>query len=351
MQTFFLNNSDELYQALLASSHAYDGHVFVCVKTTGIFCRLSCKARKPLQKNVFFADNAASCLEQGFRPCTKCQPLQNLGANDRCYQDLMQRLENNPDYVWREDDIIALNYEPSTVRRIFKRTIGMTFLDLARLKRVTRAASHLSAGNNVLTTQLDSGYQSSSGFREAIIRLIGDPPQALKNRKLLKATWIDTPIGQMLAIADNHYLHLCEFFDRKGLANELKKLQNSTQSAIEFVKNDILTNVQQQLTNYFNGQSCLFTIPLGLHASAFTVDVWHHLQQIKPATTCSYAALAGDINRPNAMRAVARANSQNQIAIIIPCHRVIGSDGSLTGYAGGLWRKDWLLKHEKRFFL
>ncbi|UXN03205.1 bifunctional transcriptional activator/DNA repair enzyme AdaA [Bartonella sp. HY406] len=350
MSTIFLNNDDELYQALCASSHAYDGHIFVCVKTTGIFCRLSCKARKPLQKNVFFADNAASCLEQGFRPCTKCKPLQSLSEKDPCYLDLMQRLESNPDHIWSEEDISALGYELSTVRRIFKRTIGMTFLDLARLKRASKAAAQLSAGDSVINTQLETGYESSSGFRDAIIRLIGEPPQALKNRTLLKAKWIDTPIGQMLAVADNQFLHLLEFFDRKGLPNELKKLQLSTKSAIEFANNEILDRLSAELDAYFSGQSCMFKTPLALHGSPFTANVWRALQEIPNGTTCSYAALAKDIERPTAMRAVARANGQNQIAIIIPCHRVIGSDGSLTGYAGGLWRKDWLLNHEKRFF-
>ena len=350
MSTIFLNNDDELYQALCASSHAYDGHIFVCVKTTGIFCRLSCKARKPLRQNVFFADNAASCLEQGFRPCAKCKPLQSLNQKDPCYLDLMQRLDGDPDYIWGEEDITALGYELSTVRRIFKRTIGMTFLDLARLKRASRAAANLSAGNLVIDAQLDSGYESSSGFRDAIIRLIGEPPQALKNRTLLKAKWIDTPIGQMLGIADNNFLHLLEFFDRKGLPSELKKLQLSTKSAIEFGSNALLEQVTLELDAYFSGQSSIFKTPLALHGSPFTVNTWHALQAIKPGITCSYAALAKDIERPTAMRAVARANGQNQIAIIIPCHRVIGSDGSLTGYAGGLWRKDWLLNHEKRFF-
>lgn len=350
MNTLLLNNTDELYQALLDCDRSYDGHVFVCVKTTGIFCRLSCKARKPKKEHVFFADSAASCLEQGYRACMKCRPLEVFGNVDPLFRDLMARLDKNPNHVWSESDIVRLGLDPSTVRRVFKRQIGMTFLDLARLKRAGRGMAALSQGSTVINAQLDAGYESPCGFREAIMRITGNPPESVKGRTLLKAAWLETPIGQMLAVTDAHVLHLLEFFDRKGLPNELKKLQHSTRSGIDFGRTPIIEKIENELAAYYSGKACRFETPLALHGSAFTIDVWQALQEIPPGETRSYAGLARQINRPSAMRAVARANGANQIAIVIPCHRVIGSDGSLTGYAGGLWRKDWLLTHEKRHF-
>lgn len=345
-----LNNTDTLYQALLDCDRSYDGHVFVCVTTTGIFCRLSCTARKPKRENVFFAENAANCLEQGYRPCKKCRPLEPVGKPEPIITELMTRLDADPAYVWSEDDIIRLGYNPSTVRKTFRRHIGMTFLELARLKRAGLGVAALSQGAPVIEAQLEAGYESGSGFRDAIQRLLGTPPEAVKNRHLLKARWLETPIGPMLAIADDHALHLLEFAERKGLPNELKKLQTVTGSAVDFADNRILQHVERELNSYFAGQSAIFKTPLALQGSSFTKQVWEALRTIAPGTTCSYAQQAKIIERPSAMRAVARANGQNQIAIIIPCHRVIGSDGSLTGYAGGLWRKDWLLHHEKRYF-
>jgi len=206
----------------------------------------------------------------------------------------------------------------------------------------------MSEGSGVIEVQFDARYGSTRGFREAIYRIARSSPRSLKSRNIVKASWLETPIGQMLAVADDHTLHLLEFFDRKGLPNELLKLQQQTQSAINFERNRIIDHIEIELKDYFSAKSFRFTTPLALHGSPFTVLVWQELLQIKPGFTLSYAALAQSVERPKAVRAVARANAHNQLAIIVPCHRVIGSNGSLTGYAGGLWRKDWLLRHEKR---
>lgn len=349
--TLILNNSDALYEALLNKDRSYDGHVFVCVTTTGIFCRLSCSARKPKRENVFFCESVAECLEQGYRPCYKCRPLEAGSHIDPIYSDLMARLEAQPHRVWSEDDLVRYGFDPSTVRRVFKRQIGMTFLEMARLKRKSLGAEALSEGQSVIEAQLTAGYESGSGFREAIINLIGNPPKELKGRQLLKASWIDTPIGQMLAVSDEHVLHLLEFFDRKGLPAELRKLQTKAGSSIIFSRSKVIDIVEAELADYYAGKSCDFKVPLAKLCGGFTASVWQALRQIPAGEIRSYSQLAADLDKPTAMRAVARANGQNQIAIIIPCHRVIGADGSLTGYAGGLWRKDWLLRHEKKCFI
>ena len=345
-----LDNPDVLYQALLNKDRSYDGHAFVCVTTTGIFCRLSCSARKPKRENVFFCESIAACLEQGYRPCRICRPLELGNFRDPVYADLMARLNKAPYHVWSEDDLQKNGFDPSTVRRIFKRQIGMTFLELARLRRKSLGATALVAGQPVIEAQLTAGYESASGFRNAIECLIGNPPKELKGRELLKACWIPTPIGEMLAISDQHALHLLEFFDRKGLPSELKKLQKTAHSSIIFSRSEVIDRVEKALQNYFSGQSCQFDIPLAKIKGGFAPLVWQALRQIPVGETWSYSKLARAIDRPTAMRAVARANGENEIAIIIPCHRVIGADGSLTGYAGGLWRKDWLLRHEKKYF-
>lgn len=345
---FDLPDHETLYRALLDRDPAYDGHAFVGVTSTGVFCRLTCPARKPKFENTRFFDSVAGCFEAGFRPCLRCRPLDPVGQREPMVSALLRVLEDEPERAWSEDDLIRLGYDPSTVRRAFKRHLGLTFLDMARLRRTARGMDRLAAGASVIDAQQAAGFDSGSGFREAIVRLLGDCPAELRGREWLKAEWIDTPIGSMLAVADDHALHLLEFFDRTALPTELKRLRQATRSAIGFGRTPIIERIEAELRAYFAGESTHFDTPLATHGSPFTRIVWDALMAIPAGSTRSYAEIAMAAGRPTATRAVARANGANQIAIVIPCHRVIGSDGSLTGYGGGLWRKDWLLRHERK---
>ena len=343
-----LSTHEQLYAALLARDPAYDGHVYACVETTGIFCRMTCPARKPKSENTRFYDTVAACFEHGFRPCERCRPLDRIREREPLVAQLMDLLDKDPKRVWFEHDLLELNLDPSTVRRAFKRHIGMTFLDLARLRRAGRGIEQIATGSSVIEAQLEAGYDSGSGFREAVTRLIGDSPAGLKGRELLRAAWIETPIGAMVAVADTNTLHLLEFFDRKALPNELKRLREKTRASIAFGRLPPIDSIEKELRDYFDGRSAAFKTPIACHGTAFTCKVWDALKAIPPGTTRSYSEVADEVEQPSATRAVARANGANQIAIVIPCHRVIGADGSLTGYGGGLWRKHWLLEHERR---
>ena len=345
---FSLPSPETLYAALMVRDPAFDGHAFVGVTTTGIFCRLTCPARKPLFENCRFYDSIAACFEAGFRPCKRCRPLDRVREREPLVTTLMERLDRDHDRVWSEDDLVAMNLDPSTVRRAFKRHIGMTFLDLARLRRMGRGLDRLAIGGAVIDAQLDAGFDSGSGFRDAVARLIGDTPAGLKGRDLLKADWIETPIGAMLGVADRHALHLLEFFDRKALPAELTTLRTATGSSIAFGRLPPIDHMEEELRAYFDGRSAGFSTPLALHGSAFTRSVWDELMAIPSGVTRAYSEVAAAIGRPAAVRAVARAHGANQIGLVIPCHRVIGADGTLTGYGGGVWRKRWLIEHERR---
>lgn len=346
---FTSNSPETLYAAMLAKDAAYDGHAFVCVTSTGIFCRFVCPARKPKFENTRFFESIAECLSAGFRPCLRCKPMATLKSRDPLTATLLDHLEREPERIWSEDDIVRLGFDPSTVRRSFKRSIGMTFLDLARLRRTGRGLERLAAEDAVIEAQLEAGFDSASGFRDAVARLIGETPAALKGRDLLKADWLETPIGPMLAVADDTRLHLLEFFDRKALPAELTRLRTRTRAAIAFGRNAVISAIEAELAGYFAGSLRAFQTKLAYDATGFTRIVWDALLNIPYGTTCAYADLAATINHPTAFRAVARANGANQLSIVIPCHRVIGLDGSLTGYGGGLWRKRWLLEHERKF--
>ncbi|MEP5153822.1 methylated-DNA--[protein]-cysteine S-methyltransferase [Planktotalea sp.] len=189
--------------------------------------------------------------------------------------------------------------------------------------------------------EVTPAFASAQDFAKALSTWAGPAKGAAK----LFAHPVETPLGTMVAVCDATHLHLLEFADRKELSKELSKLIVSL-GAVAPGQTQVTRNLIEQLEAYFAGQLKDFDLPLALHGTEFTNDVWNALIAIPYGETRSYGAQAEALGNPSATRAVARANGANQIAIIIPCHRVIGADGSLTGYAGGVWRKRALLELE-----
>lgn len=344
---FDLPDPDTLYAALLARNESFDGQAFVCVSTTGVFCRLTCPARKPKRENCTFFPTIGQCIEAGFRPCKRCHPLQAAALADPTIAALLKELDKRPHLRWSEDHVAKLGYDLSTVRRSFKRQFGMTFLEMARQRRIREGFETLALGGKVITAQHEASFDSASAFRAAFARLLGKSPAELQSDKLLRATWIPTPLGDMIAVSSRNHLHLLEFVDRKGLPAELKKLERNSKEGIGIGTMPPSEQAAAELAEYFAARSARFLTPLAAPASAFTQHVWDALRQIPAGETRSYSDIARQIGHPAATRAVARANGANQIAIMIPCHRVIGADGSLTGYGGGLWRKQRLIEIER----
>jgi AraC family transcriptional regulator of adaptative response/methylated-DNA-[protein]-cysteine methyltransferase len=259
---------------------------------------------------------------------------------------LTEMVESEPTRRWTDKDVRELGYTPSTVRRQFKKRYGMTFTAYSRARRMGIALKTIREGDKIINAQIDAGYSSGSGFRDAFSSIMGSAPND-KNHKVLKAEWIDTPLGSMVAIFDETHLYLLEFTDRRGLEREIEKMRKSLKVAIVPGRSPVTQMIEDDLAAYFKGELQEFTTPFKVNGSDFQKSVWDELLTIPYGVTRSYAEQAQRIGNPKAVRAVARANGMNQLAIIIPCHRVIGSDGKLTGYAGGLARKEWLLDLEK----
>ncbi len=346
---FQLPDSDTLYAALLARDPSYDGQAFVGVTSTGIFCRLSCPARKPLRQNCRFFETPAACIEDGFRPCKRCAPLGRTAGSDPTVAPLLAALEADPTRVWRESDLVAMGLDPSTVRRSFKRLFGATFLDMARQRRLREGFGTLAEGGSVIEAQLEAGFASPSAFRAAFARLLGCAPGALRDDALLRADWLETPVGPMLAVCDDTALYLLEFMDRKALPAELASLSKDARGSLGLGRTLVTEQLERELGAFFDGRQPAFSVPLATGGSTFSRSVWAALQQIPAGETRSYGDIARAIGNPAATRAVARANGANRIAIVVPCHRVIGADGTLTGYGGGLWRKDRLIALERQY--
>jgi AraC family transcriptional regulator of adaptative response/methylated-DNA-[protein]-cysteine methyltransferase len=164
----------------------------------------------------------------------------------------------------------------------------------------------------------------------------------------LVRTSIGTPLGSMVAVADDAALYLLEFENRVALTGELRRLERDF-GLIGLGSNTVLKRLLAQLEDYFAGESAAFQIPTFQHGTEFQEAVWQVLKRIPPGQTRSYGSIAEGLGEPEKSREVGRANGANKISIIVPCHRVIGADGSLVGYGGGLWRKKWLLDHERRY--
>jgi AraC family transcriptional regulator of adaptative response/methylated-DNA-[protein]-cysteine methyltransferase len=194
-----------------------------------------------------------------------------------------------------------------------------------------------------------SGFESESGFREAFTKIFGERPSNAKANTLLLAERIDTPLGAMIAVADDKGLRLLEFIDRRATERELSLLGKRLRTNVVPGRHRHLEAVRAQLADYFSGKNLEFDVPLAPVGSPFQLRAWKILRSIPIGETRSYSWMAKRLGDENARRAVGRANGTNMICIIIPCHRVIRADGTLCGYGGGLWRKKWLLDHERRW--
>ncbi|HWO54515.1 MAG TPA: trifunctional transcriptional activator/DNA repair protein Ada/methylated-DNA--[protein]-cysteine S-methyltransferase [Paenibacillus cookii] len=338
----------EYYQALVEKKSEYEGLFYVGVKTTGVFCRPTCPARKPKFENCEFYETAKEALLASFRPCKRCRPLSHPNQVSEVVRLLVEAIEKSPEKRWRERDFQSLSIDASTARRQFKKRFGMTFVEYARARRMGLAIKQIREGEHVIDAQLSAGYESGSGFREAFSRMVGSAPSQLGNGKVLKAAWLDTRLGPMIAIADDEGLYLLEFVDRRGLEREMERLRQRTKCAIIPGTAEPIQRIEQELSQYFDGEFKGFKTPVHYLGTPFQTSVWDELRKILPGETRSYAELAVSVGKPSAFRAVAQANGMNQLAIIVPCHRVINSNGGLGGYGGGLTRKQWLINHEKQ---
>lgn len=169
-------------------------------------------------------------------------------------------------------------------------------------------------------------------------------------KNILKTSWLETPLGSMIAIANNDALYLLEFTDRYRLERQIKRLRQNTNSAIIPGRTQPIDDIEKELNQYFAKKLAVFETPIMPLGSPFQQSVWKALKKIPPGETRSYAELANSIGNPPACRAVANANGSNPLAIVIPCHRVTNTNGNLGGYAGGLTRKQWLIEHEKNYY-
>lgn len=340
---------ETMYRAVVARDSRFEGIFFTAVRTTGIFCRPTCPAKKPARENVDFFATPGEALLGGYRPCLRCRPMDATPRPPALLARLRAEVERAPSGRLTDKELTALDIDPSTARRQFKRHYGMTFQAYHRARRMGLALRAVRHGARVEEAQNGSGFSSASGFREAFARIFGDSPTDAKARAPLIAHRIETPLGAMVAVADDLGLRLLEFADRRALERELSTLRRRLHTNVIPGEHPILMLAQSQLAHYFSGKKLQLDLPLAPIGSEFQLRVWKILRAIPIGETRSYSWMADCLGIPGARRAVGRANGSNMLCLVIPCHRVIRADGTLCGYGGGLWRKKWLLEHEGHF--
>jgi AraC family transcriptional regulator of adaptative response/methylated-DNA-[protein]-cysteine methyltransferase len=260
---------------------------------------------------------------------------------------LLDAIDREPTRRWRDSDLRRLGLSPPRIARWFKQHHGVTFHTYSRLRRLGGALGQMQKGERVTTAAGDIGYESLSAFNEAFLKFAGTSPTEARDRAVVHVTRVDSPVGPLILGATERALVLLEFVDRRLLPAQIARVARALDCLFAPGETPLLKSVRQQLDEYFAGRRTNFDVPIEMTGTPFQRSVWEALLQIPSGTTRSYKQVAGAIGRPDSVRAVARANGDNRIAIIIPCHRVIGADGRLVGYGGGLWRKQRLLDLER----
>jgi len=350
------------YAAIKARDRRFDGAFFTCVTSTGIYCRPVCPARLPLFRNCRFAASAAQAQGWGFRACKRCRPdaapgspaWQGSAASVRRALGLIDA--GALDAVETAMPVEALGDRLGVgerqVRRLFARHLGVSPVAVAQAKRVAVAVRLVDEGRLPMAQiAAEAGFGSVRRFNEVFQAVHGESPAA-RRRRTRGAAIMDFTLSRYAAPA----FHLIIVSDGDGVLRaldfsdfeeRLHRLLARHYGQYVLSEGAAPAAIITALDAYFGGDlAALDTLPVATAGSEFQRRVWAALRTIPAGETCGYGALAARIGKPGAARAVGLANGANPIGIVVPCHRVIGASGTLTGYAGGVERKAWLLRHE-----
>jgi AraC family transcriptional regulator, regulatory protein of adaptative response / methylated-DNA-[protein]-cysteine methyltransferase len=337
----------EKYEAMFRKDASFEGLFVTAVKTTGVFCRPVCTARKPKPENVVFYQSAQEAIHHGFRPCRVCRPMEQADKTPSHIQILIDEISANADLRLKDADLRKRKIEPSQIRRWFQKNHNMSFQAFQRMLRINTAFNKINNGQTVTASAFDTGYQSLSGFNDSFRSIMGKVPTASKDKTVINITRFTTPLGPMFACATDQGICLLEFTNRRMLETEFDDLKKRLNAVILPGHNKFLIQVEKEITDYFKGVRKHFTVPLHTPGTDFQNKVWKELREVSYGETASYKQLAVAMKCPTAARSVASANGHNRISIIIPCHRIIGENGDLKGYGGGLPRKKWMIDFER----
>ena len=337
---------DSRWQAVLTRSRVADGSFVFGVLSTGIYCRPSCAARRPLRANVRFFAGGAEARDAGLRPCKRCAP--DDASRDELAVTKALAIIAAADTQPRLAELAeAVGYAASHFQRVFSRATGMSPAAYARARRMERARAALSETGKVTDALYDAGYAAPSRFYAQQQGRLGMTPSAWANGgKGVRINWavVETTLGPMLVAATAK--GVCRLSFGEGRAELAARFPHAdlAEGGADFAAllAEVVAVVEAPAAKWADSAR----IPVDVRGTAFQEAVWQELRKVPPGETRSYAQIAAAVGRPNATRAAGSANGANHVSVLIPCHRVIRGDGSLGGYAWGLDIKRELLARE-----
>ncbi|MBX7173099.1 MAG: bifunctional DNA-binding transcriptional regulator/O6-methylguanine-DNA methyltransferase Ada [Pyrinomonadaceae bacterium] len=342
-------NNEIFWQAMTSKDARFNGIFFVEVKTTKIYCKPTCTARLPKRENVEFVRTWQEAEKNGFRACLRCQPRLEKTINPQVESVLrVCELLESEENISLENLSAELNLSPYHLQRTFKEIIGVSPKKYAENLRLEKFKSEIKQGSDVVTAMYESGYGSSSRLYENITDKLGMTPKTYqKGGKGMKIdyTITDCDLGKMLVARTEKGVCAVTFGDEEKFLTD-RLLEEYPNAEINQDATNLKEYVEAILQN-LSGSNKRIVLPIDVQATAFQMQVWEALRKIPYGETLSYKQVAESLGNPKAVRAVARACATNRVAIVIPCHRVVGSDGKLSGYRWGIERKKKLLDAEK----
>jgi AraC family transcriptional regulator of adaptative response/methylated-DNA-[protein]-cysteine methyltransferase len=335
---------EDAWTAVLARDRAYDGRFVTGVQTTGIYCRPSCAARHPARHNVRFFANGEAARATGLRPCKRCLP-DDVSRDERAVLAAIQAIKAAEQPLALAALAAETGYSPSHFQRVFTRHTGLSPAAYARALMAERAAEALTEEGKVTDAIYAAGYSGPSRFYEANAGRLGMTPSAWANGgKGATIHWavVDTSLGRMLVAAT--VKGVCRLSFNEGREALEARFPNAelVEGGADFAA------LLGQVVDAVEAPGDFSHIPLDVKGTAFQEAVWRELQRIPMGETRTYAQLAAAVGKPKAVRAAGSANGANNVAVLIPCHRVIRTGGHLGGYAYGLDIKRKLLEKEAK---
>jgi AraC family transcriptional regulator of adaptative response/methylated-DNA-[protein]-cysteine methyltransferase len=338
-------DADTAWAAFMRRDRSWDGQVIGAVSTTGIYCKPSCPAKRPKREHVQFFATAEEARAAGYRACLRCKP-DEVGRDREAVSQAVKLIECAEEAPNLAELAEAVGYAPHHFQRIFKRDLGVSPAEYARGLRNQRAQTALKANGRVTDAIYDAGYSGPSGFYSDAKERLGMTPSAWRDGgrgETIRWTTFDSPLGQMLIAATSKGICRLTFSDSEA------SLRRLFPKATILRDDGGLRELVEGALEAIEHPAAMPDLPIDVAGTAFQEAVWRELRKIPPGETRSYAQIAAAIGQPKAVRAVGTANGDNHVAVLIPCHRVIRSDGTLGGYAGGLDRKKMLLNAEGGF--
>ncbi len=335
-------DDDDRWRIALARDRRFDGQFVTGVHSTGIYCRPSCPARAPKRENVRFYATPAEAEAAGLRPCKRCSPG-TVSRDERAVLDAIAAIKAAGQPLALAGLAADAGYSAAHFQRLFTRATGLSPAAYARALRMERAADALSAGGRVTDAVYDAGFSGPSRFYAASAERLGMKPSAWANGGAgVTIRWavVATSLGAMLVAASDK--GVCRLSFNEGVEALAQRFPRAelVEGGADFAAllGDVVASVENP--------AAMRDVPLDVQGTAFQEAVWQQLRRIPPGETRSYAAIAAAAGKPQAVRAAGSANGANPVAVLVPCHRVIRSDGSLGGYAYGLAIKQALLERE-----